>query len=138
MRTQNFKTSGSGLNRFFGPLEAKIMDCLWDFETESTIKEVLRKLEQEKAMSFNTVMTVMNRLVEKGILRKRSVSKSFVYSPVMTRDEFMDSKSKELAFDLVEEFGPLAVTHMVDALEKADPKLLEQLEKQIKELKKER
>lgn len=29
MRIHNFKVGERGLNRFFGPLEAKIMDILW-------------------------------------------------------------------------------------------------------------
>lgn len=44
----------------------------------------------------------------------------------------MEAQSKELTFDLIEEFGSLAVTHMVDALDKVDPGLLDQLEQKSK------
>lgn len=71
MLIRKFKMKESGLNRFFGPLEAKIMDILWNVEKEMTIKDVQFELEKEKSTNFNTVMTVMNRLVEKGILRKK-------------------------------------------------------------------
>ncbi|MEC0229141.1 BlaI/MecI/CopY family transcriptional regulator [Paenibacillus alba] len=138
MKMQNFKYEGSGLNRFFGPLEAKIMEILWGTSAEMTIKDVQIKLDQDKAINFNTVMTVMNRLVDKGILQKKSVIRSFMYRPVVTREQFMETQSKELTFDLIEEFGSLAVTHMVDALDKVDPDLLDKLEQQIKELKKDR
>lgn len=138
MKMQNFKYKGSGLNRFFGPLEAKIMEILWTNSLEMTIKDVQQKLDQAKIINFNTVMTVMNRLVDKGILQKKSVVRSFKYKPVVTRDEFMETQSKELTFDLIEEFGSLAVTHMVDALDKVDPELLDQLEQKIKEIKKDR
>ncbi|WP_261303176.1 BlaI/MecI/CopY family transcriptional regulator [Paenibacillus andongensis] len=138
MKMQNFKYKGSGLNRFFGPLEAKIMEILWTNSLEMTIKDVQQKLDQAKIINFNTVMTVMNRLVDKGILQKKSVVRSFKYKPVVTRDEFMETQSKELTFDLIEEFGSLAVTHMVDALDKVDPDLLDQLEQKIKEIKKDR
>ncbi|MGO4271060.1 BlaI/MecI/CopY family transcriptional regulator [Paenibacillus sp. TAF58] len=138
MKMQNFKYKGSGLNRFFGPLEAKIMEVLWTNSLEMTIKDVQQKLDQAKIINFNTVMTVMNRLVDKGILQKKSVVRSFKYKPVVTRDEFMETQSKELTFDLIEEFGSLAVTHMVDALDKVDPDLLDQLEQKIKEIKKDR
>ncbi|GFZ85308.1 transcriptional regulator [Paenibacillus marchantiophytorum] len=138
MKMHNFKYEGSGLNRFFGPLEAKIMEILWTTTAALTIKEVQAKLDQDKVMNFNTVMTVMNRLVDKGILQKNSVARSFMYKPVVTRDVFMETQSKELTFDLIEEFGSLAVTHMVDALDKVDPDLLDKLELKIKELKKDR
>ncbi|MNF10252.1 hypothetical protein D3C80_2111400 [compost metagenome] len=48
----------------------------------------------------------------------------------------MDEQSKGLSHELVDEFGPLAVNHMIDALEVADPKLIERLEQKIKQWKK--
>lgn len=136
MKIQHFKTNESGLNRFFGTLEAKIMDILWA-GPEMAIKDVQHQLEREKPVNFNTVMTVMNRLVEKGILEKRQEGRSFLYQPVLTREQFLDNQSKELTHELIEEFGPLVVNHMLDALEEADPSLMEKLEQKIKQLKKE-
>ncbi|NQX63113.1 BlaI/MecI/CopY family transcriptional regulator [Paenibacillus qinlingensis] len=138
MKMQNFKLKESGLNRFFGPLESKIMEILWTSSSEMTIKDVQQKLDEDKAINFNTVMTVMNRLVDKKILEKRSVVRSFHYKPVVTIEEFMDTQSKELTYDLIEQFGSLAVTHMVDALDKVDPELLDQLEQHILLLKRDR
>ncbi|GAA4855892.1 BlaI/MecI/CopY family transcriptional regulator [Paenibacillus vulneris] len=136
MKIHHFKTNESGLNRFFGTLEAKIMEILWE-GPEKAIKEVQQRLEQEKAVNFNTVMTVMNRLVEKGILQKRMEGRSFLYRPVLTKEQFIDTQSKELTHELIEEFGPLVVNHMLDALDEADPVLMEKLEQKIKQLKKE-
>ena len=50
----------------------------------------------------------------------------------------METQSKELTYDLIEQFGSLAVTHMVDALDKVDPELLDQLEQHILLLKRDR
>ncbi|MFM1651631.1 BlaI/MecI/CopY family transcriptional regulator [Brevibacillus sp. B_LB10_24] len=136
MKIQNFKFHETGLNRFFGPLEAKIMNILWN-GSEMTIKDVQQKLAEEKTTNFNTVMTVINRLAEKGILHKRSEGRASLYRPVLTREQFLEAQSKELTNELLEEFGSLAVSHMLDALEEVDQELLEKLEEKIKELKKE-
>lgn len=125
----------SGLNRFFGPLEAKIMDILWN-DVEMTIKDVQQTLDQEKLTNFNTVMTVMNRLVEKGILQKRTEGRSSLYKPVLSRDDFLNTQSKEMTNELIDEFGNVVVSHMLDALEDVDDDLVAMLEKKIKELKK--
>lgn len=135
MKRLNFKAGETGLNRFFGPLEAKIMDILWSTPDRS-IKEVQTALEADRDFNFNTVMTVMNRLVEKGILSKSIRGRTSLYRPVLSREEFMDEQSKELSHELVDEFGPLAVNHMIDALEVADPVLIERLEQKIKQWKK--
>ncbi|HWI49838.1 MAG TPA: BlaI/MecI/CopY family transcriptional regulator [Rummeliibacillus sp.] len=137
MRIRKFKMHESGLNRFFGPLEAKIMDILWNND-EMTIKEVQHNLEKEKAMNFNTVMTVMNRLVEKGILQKRTEGRSSMYKPVQSRNEFVDTQSKEMTNELMDEFGNMVVSHMLDALEDVDDELVAKLEMKILELKKDR
>lgn len=126
----------SGLNRFFGPLEAKIMDVLWDSHKEMTIKDVQQVLEREKPTNFNTVMTVMNRLVDKHIIQKRTEGRSSLYQPVQSRDEFLNTQSKEMTNELMDEFGNVVVSHMLDALDEADDDLVAKLEHKIKELKK--
>ncbi|MFE6166795.1 BlaI/MecI/CopY family transcriptional regulator [Viridibacillus arvi] len=135
MRIRKFKMNESGLNRFFGPLEAKIMDILWN-DVEMTIKDVQQVLDQEKLTNFNTVMTVMNRLVDKGILEKRTEGRSSLYKPVLSRDDFLNTQSKEMTNELMDEFGNVVVSHMLDALEDVDDDLVAMLEKKIKELKK--
>ena len=134
MKIQQFKTNETGLNRFFGSLEAKILDILWN-GPEMSIKDVKKKLDQEKSTNFNTVMTVMNRLVDKGVLEKRVEKRTSMFKPLFSKEEFLQTQSKELTQDLMDEFGPLAVNHMLDALEEADPVLIEKLEQKIKQLK---
>lgn len=138
MKMNSFKFQGSGLSRFFGPLEAKIMDAIWSRAEPVTIKEVNAVISEDKPMSFNTIMTVMNRLVNKGILQRKLLSKTYAYSAVVTKEQFLEKQSKELSYDLVKEFGSLAVTHMIDAMEQVDPELLHQLERQIRQWKKDR
>jgi predicted transcriptional regulator len=137
MKIHNFKFHERGLQRFFGPLEAKILEILWA-QPEQTIKAVQEKLDKEKPINFNTVMTVMNRLVDKGILSKKTVGRSSVYTPTETKEHFLNAQSKEITQELIEDFGPLVVNHMIDALEEADPDLLAQLEQKIKAMKKDK
>ncbi|MBS2967686.1 BlaI/MecI/CopY family transcriptional regulator [Metabacillus sp. KIGAM252] len=135
MKINRFKSNETGLNRFFGPLEAKIMDILWCRE-EMSIKGVQEQLEKEKPISFNTVMTVMKRLQEKEVLIKRTEKRTSFYRPAMTREHFLQTQSRELTHDLLDEFGPLAVSHMLDALDEADQELISRLEDKLKQLKK--
>ena len=135
MLIRKFKINESGLNRFFGPLEAKIMDILWN-DVEMTIKDVQQVLDLEKMTNFNTVMTVMNRLVEKGILEKRAEGRSSLYKPLQTSAECQSQQSKEMTNELMDEFGNVVVSHMLDALEDVDDDLVAKLEQKIKELKK--
>lgn len=134
MNIQKFNFNQKGMERFFGPLEAKIMDILWS-HPEMSIKEVQQKLGKEKDLNFNTVMTVMNRLLTKGILTKVMEHRTSMYRPIQSKEAFLESQSKEISLKLLEDFGPLVVNHMLDAMEEADSELLEKLELKIKSLK---
>jgi len=137
MNIKNFKYDEVGLNRFFGPLEANIMEYLWD-KDEQSIKAVQQSLELAKPINFNTVMTVMNRLVEKGILEKRSEGRLSLFRPVQSKEEFFEEQSKKLTENLLDEFGGAVISHMLDAMKDADQGLIEKLEKKIQSLKKDK
>ncbi|WP_260288310.1 BlaI/MecI/CopY family transcriptional regulator [Peribacillus aracenensis] len=137
MNIKNFKYDEVGLNRFFGPLEANIMEYLWDND-EQSIKSVQQSLEIDKPINFNTVMTVMNRLVEKGILEKRAEGRLSLFRPVQTKAEFLEEQSKKLTENLLDEFGGAVISHMLDAMKDADQGLIEKLEQKIQALKKDK
>lgn len=135
MEIKNFKYGEVGLNRFFGSLEAKIMEKLWDAE-ELSIRDVQIRLEKEKPVNFNTVMTVMNRLLDKGILEKRLKGRLSLFRPVTSKEAFIEQQSKRLTENLLDEFGGVVINHMIDALKDVDKSLLDKLENKIQQLKK--
>ncbi|MGN7938385.1 BlaI/MecI/CopY family transcriptional regulator [Virgibacillus sp. 6R] len=137
MDIKKFNYSGEGLSRFFGPLEAKILELLWEGE-ELSIKEVQQRLEAEKKVNFNTVMTVMKRLVDKGVLQRRTKGRTSFFKPIQSRDEFFEAQSKKLTENLLDEFGGVVITHMLDSLTDVDEKLMDQLEQKLKQLKKDK
>jgi predicted transcriptional regulator len=138
MNVKKFNVNEEGLNRFFGPLEAKIMEIIWSSE-ESSIKEVQTTLCGESPISFNTVMTVMNRLVEKGHLKKQIKGKgrgrSSYYQPMQSKEQFLMEQMKAVTNGLLQEYGDMVVNHMIDALEDSEPELLARLEKKLNEMK---
>lgn len=137
MNIKNFKYDEVGLSRFFGPLEAKIMELLWRAD-ELSIKEVQQRLEQEKPVNFNTVMTVMNRLVDKGFLEKRHQGRLSIFRPTQSKEQFIEEQSKKLTENLLDEFGGVVINHMLDSLKDVDQSLLEKLEQKIHQLKKDK
>ncbi|WP_369900175.1 BlaI/MecI/CopY family transcriptional regulator [Bacillus manliponensis] len=135
MFSQNYKLNEEGLNHFFGPLEAKVMEVVWNTEG-ITIKDVQQKLADESPVNFNTVMTVMNRLVEKGHLQKQTVKRTGIYSAVQTKEQFLSNQTKKMTQELMGEFGDFVVSHMLDELDQVDPTLIKKLEEKLQQLKK--
>jgi len=77
------------------PLEALIMDCVWDVK-ETTVREVKGRLQAVKPMAYNTVLTVMRILRDKGFLKSRREGRSDVYAAVVTREQMAERSLSEV------------------------------------------
>lgn len=138
MQIKRINVDEQGLNRFFGPLEAKIMDILWSSNPLS-IREVQSIITQETSITINAVMTVMNRLVEKGHLTKATVgtgrARVAKFTPLQTKEQFLSEQMKIVSQGLLQEYGSLVVNHMIDALDDVDPEVISRLERKLSEMK---
>jgi len=139
MKVKKLNVGGEGLNRFFGPLEAKIMDLLWSSEGMS-VKEVQSVLSQDNPISINAVTTVMSRLLDKGHLTKvltgTGRTQASRFSTVQSKEQFLSEQTKAVSQGLIQEYGSLVVSHMIDALEDVDQEMIAKLERKLSEIKK--
>jgi predicted transcriptional regulator len=74
-----------GLERFgLGPREAAIMEYMWDCCTPRTLRHVCYYRSEGRAVT--TVQTTLNRLVNKGLLKKvKDGREHYHYSPIEPR-----------------------------------------------------
>jgi len=68
--------------------ELRLMDVLWE-KGAATVGEVAESLPKELGLAYNTVLTTLRILDEKGYVRhtKSKEGRAFVYSPRVGRDE---------------------------------------------------
>lgn len=131
---QSFKLQEKGLERIFGQLEAKIMNFLWS-KQPATIRDVHNCLNQNKPISYNAVMTVMNRLVEKGLLHRKMEGNRAYYTPVFSKTELLTKTSEKVYKGILNDFGKAAIMQFVDVIDEVDPELLDELVNLIKDRK---
>ena len=124
---QSFRLDQAGLARLFGELEAQIMDAMWHLE-DASVQEVCDYMGD---VNYKTIMTVLNRLVRKGVLTRRLRGRAFVYRPIADRDTFLSTVFRSVAQGLVGDFGELALAQIVDTAGEVDPALLDELEHMI-------
>lgn len=121
-------------NLNLGQLEAEIMEIMWDLK-KASVREVLKKLRRKRKIAYTTVMTVMSRLFEKDILkRKLNDSGAYIYTPTQDKQSFLTTASKNVINGLIEDFGEVAVAQFIDIVENTDAKNLEELRKKLKKL----
>ncbi|HEX2924482.1 MAG TPA: BlaI/MecI/CopY family transcriptional regulator [Chloroflexota bacterium] len=80
------KPIGAALAKGLGPLEMEVLDVIWEMG-QATSREVFEKMRERKRLGQSTVLTVLRRLSDRGILRRDSGGEVYVYSPAMAREE---------------------------------------------------
>lgn len=96
---------------------------------ETTVREVREALNarSSKTRAYTTVMTIMARLDDKGLLTRRRRGRSDVYRPVLSRDEYLEARARAEVGALVEQYGELALMHFARQVQSLDPKRRKQL-----------
>jgi predicted transcriptional regulator len=120
--------AGDDAEKLLGPLEAEIVRELWEAARPLSVRELLSELNSSRRqeLAYTTVMTVMNRLVGKGVLRRERRGRGYAYEPTA------DDAAGIAVQNVVRDFGDAAVAHFVDRA-RADPKLLRRLERLLSE-----
>jgi predicted transcriptional regulator len=113
-------------------LEAEVMAEVWRRD-EVTVREVLEALNAGlKQRAYTTIMTIMSRLDEKGLLERRRSGKTDIYRSVLSREEYLEIRAKREVDELVADYGELALAHFARQLQTLDPKRREQLRRLAK------
>jgi len=93
------------------PLEALIMDCVWDL-SQATVREVQEHLENVKPMAYNTVLTMMRILRDKGFLKSKREGRMDVYQPRVSREQM----GRHRLHELLERFFAGSATALVSQI----------------------
>lgn len=126
------RLSADGLAKVLGDLEARVMAAVWELEQPSPGRAVHDVVAREHSVAPLTVITVLNKLVTKGLLRRKTRDGLLHYEAVMTEEEFMAHASRRVVEGILS-FGPEAVaTSLVDVLAEQDPEQLEELARLIR------
>ena len=98
------------------PGELEILKVLWDRGGPATVREVLewvnRRSEVPKA--YTSVMSLMNVMAEKGLLRRTPAGRAFAYEPAIPRDQTLRSLLGETLERAYEGSASLLVAHLLD------------------------
>lgn len=111
---------------FLGELQARILETLAT-RGPSTVREVVDALSGKPRLAYTTVMTVLARLHEKGIVERKRAGKGYVYVSRYAPGELRDRMAKYLVEELVEDFGEHALVHFASALDRLDRRRIERL-----------
>jgi predicted transcriptional regulator len=76
-------------------LELLCLRALWTLG-EGNVKAVQQIVAESRPLAYTTIMTVLERLVRKGMLARRKMGRSFAYAPQATREAARRAAVREL------------------------------------------
>lgn len=78
-----------------GDLESAIMDRLWSYHRPAFVRDVLEDLRRDREIAYTTVMTVMDKLYKKGLLRRHPQGKAYIYEPFLSKEAYTAQVMRE-------------------------------------------
>lgn len=101
-------------------LESEVMEEVWRRD-EVTVREVLDALNRgSKQRAYTTVMTIMARLDEKGLLGRRRQGRADVYRARLSRERYLAARAQAQVDELVADYGDVALAHFARQLDALD------------------
>ncbi len=94
-----------------------ILETLWA-RSAASVRDVQSALRRQgHRLSFNAAMTILNRLVEKGVLSKQKKNGVFAYSPLVRRSTFLGKLQRDILRVVVADRELFSAAAFVDALD---------------------
>lgn len=117
----------TGAEAVLGPLEARVVECLWELGRAAPVREIWERLEGGDELAYTTVLTVCARLHEKGVLVRTSVGRSHEYAVAATREGFVRGVARRLLEGLARQVRGTSAVGLLDELEPKDRRALARL-----------
>src|SRR5881398_1247105 len=120
-----------------GQLERQVLNEAWR-RGEVSVRDIFAAFEEK--IAYTTLMTTLDRLYKKRLLERRKDGRAFLYAPAVSREEFEHGIREDLIDGLLgggaEGIEPVLAC-IVDTVSERDRESLEELERLVKEKKRE-
>ncbi|HVF55250.1 MAG TPA: BlaI/MecI/CopY family transcriptional regulator [Pyrinomonadaceae bacterium] len=120
-----------------GKLEREVMEAAWQ-GGEISVRDLHRQFGE--SVAYTTLMTTLDRLYKKGLLGRRKKVRAFLYKPLFTRVELERGITKDVVDGLLAGHTSAVepvLSCIVDAVSEHDRDMLDELDRLIKEKKRE-
>jgi len=114
-----------------GELERSLLAALWARE-QATVRELYEDVGAPRGLVYTTVAKVLDRLVDKGMVKRRRTARAHTFQAVAERDETQRAMARGVIRELAESGPRPAVAALVGALEDVSPDLIQTLEAELR------
>ena len=104
------------------PAELEVLKILWE-HGPSTVREVMRQQADERA--YTSVMSLLNVMTEKGLLRRRPQGRAFLYETAAEREATLGGMLRDMLGRAFEGSASAMVAHLLEQSSPDDEELSE-------------
>lgn len=97
------------------------MEIVWNKQAPISVRNVTSHLQGKREIAYTTVMTVMGRLFQKGLLARYLSGLSYFYEPKLTKQAFLAACAHRIFKTAISTLGEEIVVHFVKELKKINP-----------------
>lgn len=112
--------------------ESRVMDVLWE-RSPLTADDIVAAIADEQNWSAATVRTLLNRLLTKGAIAAEREGRRYLYSPLISRADYVATESQSLLDRLFDGRVAPLVSQFAEQ-QKLSREDIEQLKRLIEEL----
>jgi predicted transcriptional regulator len=102
-----------------GELQIQIMAALWRIDS-GTVEDVRMALPARYRSAYNTVQTVLNRLSDRGLLRRHRRGAAYAYTPVLSEAEYLTRSIKRSLAGASSDARETALSQLIGSLEESE------------------
>ena len=95
------------------PAELEVLKIIWD-HGPSTVRQVMQHLAEEPPRAYTSVMSLLNVMAEKGLLKRRPRGRAFIYTAATSRERTLGGMVNDLLARAFEGSSSGLVTHLLD------------------------
>lgn len=118
-RSKRQRQSADPVARYLGDVQAEVLAIFWR-RGAATVREVVDELNERRPLAYTTVLTLVRRLWQRGLLAREAEGRGFSYRPAKTREELLAELSDQLIDRLFDDFGEVAVARLGERLDRLD------------------
>lgn len=126
------RLSADGLAKVLGDLEARVLRAVWTIARPAPARAVHSLVAEEHQVAFLTVVTVLNKLVAKGVLARAKRDDLLHYEARLSEAEFMAHASRRLVEGILSLSSEAVTASFVDVLAERDSDELEEFARLIR------
>lgn len=108
-------------NISLGELEKQIMDILWACKSCSA-RDVLIAVEKNRKLAYTTVATILQRLYDKGLLKRTEDKSGHIYSQKVTKESYSRNIAQTFLKKFINSFGDTAIVSFAQSIDRLPEK----------------